>query len=183
MSIVLRLPFGMDRLPLVTLALGLAVSESLAKVTGIGCDLRWPNDILIGGKKCAGILTVLEAPAVIAGIGINVNHAALPEDIAAIATSLRMAGGRCYSREEIISEILPAVDAYCSILATEGAEPVLRMFTQASTYALGRRVEVDQGDSVLRGVTAGLTAAGFLIIRDEKGKHHQIIAGGVRPCS
>jgi biotin-(acetyl-CoA carboxylase) ligase len=57
------------------------------------------------------------------------------------------------------------------------------MFAQASSYVAGRRVAVDQGDSVLNGVTDGLNSAGFLLVRDDSGKQHQIIAGGVRPCS
>jgi BirA family biotin operon repressor/biotin-[acetyl-CoA-carboxylase] ligase len=183
MSVVLRLPFGMDTLPLVTLALGLAVVEAVQKATDVACDLRWPNDILIGNKKCCGILTQLEAPAVIAGIGINVNHPSFPDEIADLATSLRIASGRTHSREHIIAELLPAIDIYCGILETQGRDPILRMFTQASSYASGRRVSVDLGDSVLHGVTAGLNPAGFLLLLDDNGKQHQIIAGGVRPCS
>jgi BirA family biotin operon repressor/biotin-[acetyl-CoA-carboxylase] ligase len=182
-SIVLRLPFAAETLPLVTLALGLAVAESIHKTTDVACDLRWPNDVLIGSKKCCGILTQLEAPALIAGIGINVNHSLFPEEIAHLATSLRIASGRTHSREHIVAELLPAVDTYCGILETQGRDPILRMFSQASSYASGRRVSVDQGGSVLRGVTDGLNSAGFLLLRDDNGKQHQIVAGGVTPCS
>lgn len=183
MSVVLRQEFSMETLPLVTLALGLAVAESIQKITGVTCDLRWPNDILIGNRKVCGILTQWEPPAVIAGIGINVNQSAFPEDIRNLATSLRIASDRTQVREQIIADMLPAIDTYCDILATEGREPILRMFTQASSYVAGRRVAVDQGETVLQGVTAGLTPAGFLLLRDDQGKQHQIIAGGVRPCS
>jgi BirA family biotin operon repressor/biotin-[acetyl-CoA-carboxylase] ligase len=182
-SVVLRLPFGIETQPLVTLALGLAVADAIHKSTDVACDLRWPNDVLIGNKKCSGILTQLETPAVIAGIGINVNHALFPQEIANLATSLRIASGRTHSREHIIAELLPAIDTYCGILETQGRDPILRMFTQASSYASGRRVSVDQGDSVVNGTTAGLTPAGFLLIRDDNGRQHQIVAGGVRPCS
>ncbi len=183
MSVVLRLPFGMETLPFVTLALGLAVSEAIEKITGVACDLRWPNDILIGSKKVCGILTQLEAPSVIAGIGINVNHAAFPDEISHLATSLRIASGRTHRREQIIAEILPAIDTHCGILETQGKEPILKMFTQGSSYVLGRRVMVDLTDSVLTGVTEGLNSSGFLMVRDDNGKQHQIVAGGVRPCS
>jgi len=183
MSVVLRLPFGIETLPLVTLALGLAAAEAIQKTTDLNCDLRWPNDVLIGGRKCCGILTHLETPAIIAGIGINVNQESFPPELAAVATSLRIAGGRIYKREPIIAELLLAIDSYCGILETQGRDPILRMFTQVSSYALGRRVEVDQGDTILRGITAGLNSAGYLLVRDNHGKQHQIIAGGVRPCS
>ena len=183
MSLILRLPVGPDRLPLVTLALGLAVVNAIHKATDVICDLRWPNDVLAGGKKCCGILTQFEPPAIVAGIGINVNQPAFPDEIAPIATSLRIASGRMHSREQIISELLPDIDSYCGLLASEGADPILRMFTQASSYVSGRRVTVDQGDHVLNGTTAGLNAAGFLMLQGDDGKLHQIIAGGVRPCS
>src|SRR5579872_5721476 len=169
MSVILRLPFGMETLPLVTLALGLAVADTIHKTTDVACDLRWPNDVLIGNRKCCGILTQLESPAVIAGIGINVNHPSFPEEIAALATSLRVASGRIHSREQIVAELLPAIDTYCGILETQGRDPILRMFSQASSYATGRRVSVDQGDSTIHGVTSGLTPAGFLLVRDDNG--------------
>ena len=58
--------------------LALAVREAILKATDLACDLRWPNDVLIESKKCAGILTMLEGSAIIAGIGINVNHSPVP---------------------------------------------------------------------------------------------------------
>lgn len=183
MSVVLRLPFGPDKLPVVTLALGLAVVDAIQKATDMTCDIRWPNDILVQGKKCCGILTQLEGSAIIGGIGINVNQPEFPDDIAAIATSLRIAGGRNHSRERIVSELLPAIDIFCGLLASEGAEPILHMFSQTSSYVSGRRVAVDQGDAVLHGTTAGLDRLGFLLLNGDDGKLHQIIAGGVRPCS
>ncbi len=80
--------------PLLTLALGLAAVEAITEVTGLVCDLRWPNDLMLGGRKTAGILVQLVDGLAIAGIGINVNHAAFPPELAAEATSLRLAAGR-----------------------------------------------------------------------------------------
>ena len=88
-SIVLRNSFPPGTMQLVTLALGLAATDAILKATAVACDLRWPNDVLLQSKKCAGILAQLEGTAIIAGIGINVNHAAFPEELSAIATSLR----------------------------------------------------------------------------------------------
>jgi BirA family transcriptional regulator, biotin operon repressor / biotin---[acetyl-CoA-carboxylase] ligase len=182
MSIVLR-PRVIENVAPVTLALGLAVVESIRKSTAIVCDLRWPNDVLAGGKKCCGILARYEPPAVIGGIGINVNQSSFPAEIADLATSLRMVSGRMHSREQIVIELLPAIDTYCAILEQEGRDPILRMFSEASSYVSGRRVMVDEGDSHLEGVTDGLNSHGFLLLRDDQGKQHQILAGGVRPCS
>lgn len=182
-SVILRFPFVPDALPLVTLALGLAATEAILKAAGVVCDLRWPNDVLIGGRKCAGILPQLEGPSIVAGFGINVNQLAFPPELSAAATSLRMETGRLQSRERVLIELLPAIDAFCANLADNGKGPILDMFTQSCSYVRGRRVQVDQGDSILTGTTMGLNGSGFLMVRDDAGKQHTIIAGGVRPCS
>ena len=182
-SLILRYPFPPSALPIVTLALGLAAVEAILKATDLACDLRWPNDVLVQSKKCAGILTQLEGSAIIAGIGINVNHSEFPADIATLATSLRIAAGRVQSRERLLVELSASADNFCSLLDKEGPDPILAMFTRASSYVTGRRVTVDQGDSVLQGTTAGLNKSGFLLLNDAAGKQHVIIAGGVRPCS
>ncbi len=182
-SVILRFPFSPDTLPLVVLALGLAAADAILKATGLVCDLRWPNDLLMHEKKCAGILPQLEGAAIVAGFGVNVNHASFPSEIAALATSLRMESAVPQSREKLLAELLPAIDSYCEILLRDGKRGILDMFTQASSYVRGRRVRVDQGDSALIGITTGLNDAGFLMLRDDAGNPHTIMAGGVRPCS
>ncbi len=182
-SVILRYQFAPVTLPVVTLALGLAVTEAILKATDLACDLRWPNDVLIQSSKCAGILTQLEGSAIIAGIGINVNHSSFPAELIGIATSLRLVSSRVHSRERLLLEMLPAIDRYCALLETDGRAPILEMFSRASSYVSGRRVCVDQGGSMLRGMTAGLADSGFLLLHGDDGRDHQIIAGGVRPCS
>jgi len=182
-SIVLRRSFTPATLPVVTLALGLAVRDAILRTTDLACDLRWPNDVLIESKKCAGILTTLESSAIIAGIGINVNHSAFPAELSGIATSLRIAGGRLHSRERLLVHLLASIDTYCDLLEKQGRAPVLETFARASSYVSGRRVCVDQDGSLLRGTTAGLNDSGFLILRGDDGANNLIVAGGVRPCS
>lgn len=187
-SIILRRRFAPPTLPVVTLALGLAAQEAIFKATGLACDLRWPNDLLIQSKKCAGILTQLEssatiAGAIIAGIGINVNHSSFPDELSGIATSLRIASGLTHSRERLLVELLGSIHTYCDLLETEGREPIIEMFARASSYVMGRRVCVDQDGCQLRGTTAGLNDSGFLILRGDDGSNRVIVAGGVRPCS
>ena len=111
------------------------------------------------------------------------NQTQFPEELHSLATSLRIAGGRVYSRERLLAELLPSVDGFCSMLQREGREPVLSMFSAASSFVHGRRVDVDLGDSVLRGTTAGLNQSGFLILQGDDGAQKVIVAGGVRPCS
>jgi len=162
--------------PLLTLALGLATHSAIFEATGLLCDLRWPNDLMIGDKKVAGILAQTDGPNAIAGIGINVNHTAFPEDVAPLATSLRLAAGRRFDREEILLALLPAVES----TVAHKREDILRAFTELSSYAAGRRVEVHQPEGVLEGITVGLDPAGFLIVRRDDGTDTLIVAGGVR---
>jgi hypothetical protein len=100
-SVVLRLSLPPDSLPALTLALGLATAEAIARVCDLSADLRWPNDVMIDDRKVAGILVQLSdsvAGVAIAGIGVNVNHARFPPELASQATSLGRAAGSVQSR-------------------------------------------------------------------------------------
>jgi BirA family transcriptional regulator, biotin operon repressor / biotin---[acetyl-CoA-carboxylase] ligase len=163
--------------PVLTLALGLAAVEAIASTTGIACDLRWPNDLMLDGKKAAGVLVQLADTKAIAGIGINVNHTRFPEGLE--ATSLRLHAGRAFSREAILVALLDSVDHFLA----EDPETILRLFTHASSYAAGRRVIVRQPGGEIAGTTAGLDPAGFLIVRKDDGTDTLVLAGGVRAAS
>jgi BirA family biotin operon repressor/biotin-[acetyl-CoA-carboxylase] ligase len=158
--------------PALTLALGLATADAIKRATGIVCDLRWPNDVMLAGKKVAGIL-VRNA---IAGIGINVNHTSFPAELASDATSLRLHTGAPVSSTGILLHLLPAIDAFVEL----DTDTILRLFASASSYAAGRRVTVAQPDGIIEGTTAGLDPAGFLIVRQDDGTDTLIVAGGVR---
>ena len=179
-SVVLRVALAPDSLPVVTLALGLAAAEAIARTTGLRPDLRWPNDIMLDDRKTAGILVQLVDGVVIAGIGVNVNHAALPPELAAEATSLRIASGRIQSRDQLLAALLPAADRFSRKLEEEGRAAIIEQFTRASSYALGKRVRVEQPGGTLEGTTAGLDPSGFLILRAGDGSQSLILAGGVR---
>lgn len=181
-SIVLRLGIPTNALPVVMLALGVAAQQAIGGITGLAVDLRWPNDVMIGAKKCAGILAQIEGDTVVAGIGINVNHAAFPSEIEPLATSLLLEGKRGVSREDLLVALLPSVDQCCHVLAEKGPGAILRMFTQASSYAEGRRVRVEKDGAIIEGITRGLDASGFLRVREDNGKETTILAGGVRPA-
>jgi BirA family biotin operon repressor/biotin-[acetyl-CoA-carboxylase] ligase len=163
--------------PLLTLALGIATVEAIAQSAGITCDIRWPNDLMLGNRKVAGILVQLIEGRAISGIGINVNHTSFPAGLD--ATSLRLHAGRAIDREVIFEALLPAIDS----VAKEDPETILRLFAHASSYVAGRRVTVDQPDGILTGTTAGLTPEGHLIVRKDDGTDTLILAGGVRAAS
>ena len=168
-SMVLRVPPN----PLLMLAIGLAAQKAI----GMGSDLRWPNDVLLGGRKCAGVLANSEAGAVIAGIGINVAHAGFPAELAKMATSLRLHGSSV-TREQLLVDLVQQVEAFAAL----DAESIRTRFLESSSYAQGLRVRVEGEGRTIEGLTQGLNPAGFLIVREDNGKDTTILAGGVRPA-
>jgi BirA family transcriptional regulator, biotin operon repressor / biotin---[acetyl-CoA-carboxylase] ligase len=162
--------------PLLTLALGLATHTAIFEATGLVCDLRWPNDLMLADRKVAGILVQAAGRNAIAGIGINVNHTAFPADVASLATSLRLAAGHPFNREEILLALIPAIET----LVPQDKAAILASFTHLSSYASGRRVQVQQPEGNLEGTTMGLDPDGFLIVRRDDGTDTLIVAGGVR---
>jgi BirA family biotin operon repressor/biotin-[acetyl-CoA-carboxylase] ligase len=179
-SILLRLPLAPGSMPIASLVLGLATAEAIQTSTELACDLRWPNDVLINERKVAGILTQLTDNCIVAGIGINVNQASFSSDLRTPATSLRMESkGRVQSREEIIVKLLESLDAFCEMLISQGKDAILRAFAAASSYAVNRRVVIEESGS--KGVTSGLDENGFLMVRFDSGQVQRLAAGGVRP--
>lgn len=181
-SIVLRVGLEADTLPVVMLALGLAAREAIVIATPLVPDLRWPNDVLINGHKCAGMLAQVDGGAVIAGIGINVSQSQFPPDLETPAISLAMAGANV-AREDLLVALAHAFDRYTEALSLGGATVILRAFTEASSYAAGRRVRAEREGRSIEGTTCGLDPSGFLKIREDNGMESVILAGGVRPCS
>lgn len=181
-SILLGLPLPSPTLPVASLMLGLATAEAIEKSTSLACDLRWPNDVLVNERKVAGVLIHLVENQIVAGVGINVNHMSFPEDLRTPATSLRLASdGKIHSREDVIIALLDSVDSFSSMLAREGAASILRAFTSASSYAVNRRIIVEE--SGLAGITAGLDEQGFLLVQCESGRRERVTTGGVRPIA
>jgi BirA family biotin operon repressor/biotin-[acetyl-CoA-carboxylase] ligase len=180
LSIILRLPLAGDALPVLTMALGLAVQCAVDDFAGVACDLRWPNDLLLNEKKLAGILVQApDAGVPIAGIGINVNQTGFPPELHAIATSLRLETGQEYSREALLERIVAECLRYADLLAERGKRPILEQFEARSSYVRGKFVEVDTVGRMITGITAGLDENGFLRVQTAEGIE-TIVAGGVR---
>jgi len=163
-------------MPALTLALGLAAQSAIFEATGLTCDIRWPNDLMLGGRKVAGILVQGADGKAIGGIGINVRQTEFPGELESIATSLSKKADREVRPTEILLALLPAIDRFVQCDKDE----ILRLFAQASSYACGRRVTVEQPDGAIEGTTAGLDPSGFLIVRKDDGTDTLVLAGGVR---
>ena len=182
MTVLLRPPLPPQQAPLITLAAGLAVREAILEQTGLAPDLRWPNDLLFGRKKFCGILTEMNAEQdrihfVAVGIGINVNHESIPEELSEIATSLRIATGRAQSRVEIVARLLRHLDSYYNRFVTEGPEKIVAQFSKVSSFARGKRVRIETGSETYTGTTAGLDPGGLLRVKRDDGRTLPVIAG------
>src|SRR5262249_26143838 len=170
----------------VTLAAGLAVHAEIDRVDSrVLPDLKWPNDVLISGKKVCGILTEMSSEAtrvrhIVVGIGLNVNHVQFPTELEPIATSLRMATGTEWSRIELCAGLLKSVDReYRKLLSgSEAHSDILQRFEQHSSSARGREIWIEENPE-LRGTTEGLDDCGFLRIRTREGVK-PIYSGTVR---
>jgi BirA family transcriptional regulator, biotin operon repressor / biotin---[acetyl-CoA-carboxylase] ligase len=190
-SMVLRPPLPAAAAPMLTLVSGLAVREAIAEITGRAfpeTDLRWPNDVLLRGSKCAGILLEMTAEPerikyVILGVGINVNQSEMPTDLDNSATSLRIACGHPFVRADVLGTVLRALDRSLSrLLAPNGRAATVEEFEKHSSFARGRRVEISEGGEDVQGVTEGLDHAGYLLLRrDDTGAVEPIYTGRVRP--
>src|SRR5436305_1553339 len=124
-SVILRLPLPQEQFPIVSLLLGLASVEAIQNSTGIACDLRWPNDVLVDGRKVAGVLAHMTENCIIGGIGINVNNTSFEPNLRTPATSLRIAAGREVSREPVLLKPLESIDYLCDLLTRNGPTTIL----------------------------------------------------------
>jgi BirA family biotin operon repressor/biotin-[acetyl-CoA-carboxylase] ligase len=173
-----------DVLPL-SLASGLAVQAAIQQVDSrLKVDLKWPNDVLIGGNKVCGILTEMNAEAtrvryIVVGIGINVNQTSFPKDLP--ATSLRLETGGEWSRVELIAALLKSLDGeYRQLLEEpEARESILRRFAENSSWVVGKKVRIDENGSAFEGTTEGLDSRGFLRIQTSHGMQ-TVLSGTVR---
>ena len=180
LSIILRLPISPSATPMLTMALGLAVQAAVNDCAGVAADIRWPNDVMLNERKLAGIMVQAAGDALIAGIGVNVNQRAFPEDLKSIATSLRIETGSEFSKDAVLNRVIAESLRYSALLASVGPGEILRRFEHASSWVRNRQVNVELGDRTIAGTTAGLDANGFLLVRTPDGME-TIIAGGVRP--
>ncbi|MFI5127918.1 MAG: biotin--[acetyl-CoA-carboxylase] ligase, partial [Candidatus Acidiferrales bacterium] len=146
-SVLLRPQISPMLAPALTLVAGLAAYDAIAEQSGLPPDIRWPNDVLLKGKKVCGILTEMQAEPdrmhfAVIGIGINVNQPNMPIELASIATSMRMETGRVHSRLELLARLLRHLERYYNQFIAEGAAPILRRFAEVSSYFEGKRVRI-----------------------------------------
>jgi BirA family biotin operon repressor/biotin-[acetyl-CoA-carboxylase] ligase len=183
LTFLFRPPFDVPApaLGLLTLATGVGVRLAVASATGFWPALKWPNDLVAGRRKLAGILCEglgLGTPdqTVLVGIGINVLQASHPSDIAARATSLEAELGRVVDRAMLLEELLVAVPRAYDALRRGDADDILRAWREASPSANGSTVEWHSAAGPVRGTTAGIDPSGALLVTTPRGTER--ILGG-----
>ena len=181
-SSILRPALPPSEVLVLSLAAGLAVQAAIRQVDDrVHPDLKWPNDVLIDGKKVCGILTEMNAEVtrvryIVVGIGINVNQASFPKELS--ATSLRLTTGSEWSRVELAAALLKSLDQeYRALVEDQGArQSILRRFAENSSWVHGRNVRIEENGAAFEGTTEGLDPRGFLKVRTEK--ETQIVFSG-----
>jgi BirA family biotin operon repressor/biotin-[acetyl-CoA-carboxylase] ligase len=186
-SVIVRPALPPSEVLVLALAAGMAVRAAIEQVDPrVNVDLKWPNDVLIAGKKVCGILTEMNAEAtraryMVVGIGINVNHAAFPQELQAEATSLKIVTGSEWSRVELAAALLKSLDReYRLFIEQKNArQSILRRFAEQSSWVQGKQVRVQENGSNIEGTTEGLDDRGFLLVRTAEGLR-TILSGTVR---
>lgn len=183
-STILRPDIPPQKAPQLTLLTAVAVCEGIREATGLDPQIKWPNDILLNGKKVAGILTEMQSDpdrvqAVIVGIGVNINQDSFPKEIVAIATSLRVeSGGIMYSRADIISVLLKRYEHWYEHYLKHGFSDVKKRW-ESLTFTIGKKITATTMNKTVVGTAAGITDDGVLILKNDDGTVEYIYSADI----
>ena len=187
LSVLLRPAIAPRHACHLTFLSAVAVARTVAAVGEVTPQVKWPNDILVNGRKLAGLLNELDAETdriryLVLGIGVNLNMAAeqFPDDLRYPATSLLLERGEPVSRQRFTRTLLRTLDELYSLYRRSGFAPIMAAW-QAYFDLVGRQVEVDCQEYRLRGKVAGLGEDGALLLELADGRTERVLAGDVRP--
>ncbi|MDX2031216.1 MAG: biotin--[acetyl-CoA-carboxylase] ligase [Blastocatellia bacterium] len=184
LSVLLRpTPAAAPHIPLLSLLSAVAVAETLIGLDVGGVDIKWPNDVLVKGRKISGILVEGASGAnslrVILGIGVNLNHPSFPPEIAQIATSLLIETGNGIEVDRFRDRLLDRIaHGYAGWARGDFAALLDRWRERSSTWR-GQRVQVSLDVEQLTGTTVNVTESGALLVRTDAGELRAILAGDV----
>ncbi len=184
MSILLRPEFEPNQASMITLVAALAAAKAIRDVSGLDARIKWPNDIVINGKKVCGILTEMSLEAdyiryVVCGIGINVNHKEFPEDIRATATSLMLESGEKVSRIQLISELWKHFEKYYELFCADGDLKHLKAEYNSILVNKDKQVRVLEPKGEWSGKATGINNKGELLVETEDGSVNKVYSGEV----
>lgn len=184
-SLVLRPRMAPNRVFQLAICGALAVAEVVCQRTHLPVKVKWPNDVLIRGKKLAGVLTETQVDLagvrfVVLGVGININQAPtdFPEDLQGQATSIRAELGRSVSRRHLLQDLLLKFEEIYGQFQDQGLAPFLDRWRQLS-WVLNRKVTVQVGGKEFSGLAVDIDEMGALLLEEASGKRRRLLAGDV----
>ncbi|WP_199484511.1 biotin--[acetyl-CoA-carboxylase] ligase [Peribacillus glennii] len=185
MSLILRPNIPFQQAPQLTLLAAVAVVQGIEEATELMPGIKWPNDILINGKKVTGILTELQAEAdrihsVIIGIGINVNqkNGDFPEDLLEKASSLFIETGHQVSRAKLIQHILVKMEILYKLYLEQGFAPI-KVLWESYAVSLGKEIKASTLTETIHGTALGITEEGVLLVEGHDGQIHNIYSADI----
>ncbi|MDI7261122.1 MAG: biotin--[acetyl-CoA-carboxylase] ligase [Thermodesulfobacteriota bacterium] len=185
LSVILRPQIPPHQATLITLMAAVATAEAIQKFTGLQPLIKWPNDILLKGRKVAGLLNEIQSEMdrihfVILGIGVNLNldKKIFPQEIRSVATSMKQEMGQSISRKAFLQSILLALEAWYSKFLKEGGAVILKAWRDRA-HIRGRRVKVTSFGETISGIAVDVDSDGALILRMENGKRRRVVAGDI----
>lgn len=182
LSLVLRPQVHPAEAPIITLAAAIAVAETLRLDFDLRADIKWPNDLLVAGRKICGILleTATERETLqyaVLGLGVNLCQQSFPEELQETATSLLIETGRITAPDEFLSPLLDRLETWYRASVAQPPDVIAR-WEALSSYARGCHVVVATGSGMVEGVTRGLTARGGLLV-ESQGERREVLSGEV----
>lgn len=183
MSIVLTPNISPVLAPKTTI-IGAAAVYNVLKDMGLDVGIKWPNDIVIDGKKVCGILTEMNAEIdrinyIILGIGVNVNTEVFPEELSDKATSLKLILGTDVSRKEITAKILNYIEYYYDLFKNTGSIKEVINICRKGSVLLGKEVKVINGENEIICTAIDIDEDGELIVKYEDGSIHKMLSGEI----
>jgi BirA family transcriptional regulator, biotin operon repressor / biotin---[acetyl-CoA-carboxylase] ligase len=169
---------------LLTLASGVAIAEAVRAATGLPAQIKWPNDVLVEGRKLAGILAEAAIQGgllqfIVVGFGVNLHPAAYPRDIASRVTSIEAETNRPADRALVLAEIVAAIGERYADLRAGRFDVILSAWRQLASSLPGARVEWDSPAGVVRGRAEDIDRHGALLVRIDD-RVERVVAGEVR---
>lgn len=185
MSIILRPNLQPQKAPQLTLIAAVAVVQAIEELTSLHPQIKWPNDILLNGKKITGILTELQAESdrinsVIIGIGMNINQdkKSYPEELRSIATSLFIETGEKINRAEMVRTVLWNLENLYNLYMSEGFYPI-KVFWESYAVSIGKMITARMLNGNIHGKALGITDEGVLMLQDNIGKIHYVYSADI----
>ena len=185
LSFVLRPAISPAEAAKITLLTSVSTAEAVSELTGLQARIKWPNDILAGGKKIAGILAEISTELdsinyMVVGLGLNVNvpQGAFPEELRGIATSVLIETGREFSRAQLLKAILRDFEHRYGAARRDGFQSALKRWRELSDV-IGKNIRIETAGKTVKGTVVELDWDGALVLRDSRGAVRRFLSGDI----